>query len=524
MKNLLIILLSFFCINASAQRILGGVGQDIKIYGNIYGPNIDSVPTTNCGCLAIDTLTHKIHRIKCTTSGGGSSQWIDTTGAIFYSLGNVGIGGRFIPLNALDVRGTADVSGGLYVVATTTTGLSEKFRVFSAATSGSILAAFGDANNKSLYIGSTGTASNYFGWNMPANVHFIASDYDGGGPFADIGIITGEQARVIFKASGNVGIGNMTPAASSALDITSTTGGLLIPRMTTTQRNAISSPATGLEIFNTTTGQFEFYNGSAWVAVGGGGTSLTIGALDSLSKSTNGIQLAGTKLVPQTVDATHPGFEDTATYKLIDSIKTGSYDLAHPFVLKTDNAFNIGGSRMDSLYLNVDTASAILGISSRTVFTQTAFQTIANSTSETPIIGTGVGSNIFSANYFTVGKTIVIKGFGKISTASSAGNLTYKFLNSSSGPTVTLTPGNSLSNAPVEYEFTGTVTATGNISTGLITLAGWLSINNVKSYFEPLSFAFDTTTGQTFTVDIIWSTASTSNSITGTNCVTEIKK
>lgn len=66
-----------------------------------------------------------------------------------------------------------------------------------------------------------------------------------------------------------IGVGTSTPNASALLDLTSTTRGLLIPRMITTQRNAISSPATGLEIFNTTTGQFEFYNGSAWVAVGG---------------------------------------------------------------------------------------------------------------------------------------------------------------------------------------------------------------------------------------------------------------
>lgn len=74
---------------------------------------------------------------------------------------------------------------------------------------------------------------------------------------------------------GGVGINNGGPAASAQLDITSTTKGLLIPRMTTTQRNAISSPATGLEIFNTTTMQFEFYNGSAWMAVGGSSVDST---------------------------------------------------------------------------------------------------------------------------------------------------------------------------------------------------------------------------------------------------------
>lgn len=52
--------------------------------------------------------------------------------------------------------------------------------------------------------------------------------------------------------------------ASAVFEAASTTKGALIPRMTTTQRDAISSPATGLYIYNTTTGRFEFYNGTYW--------------------------------------------------------------------------------------------------------------------------------------------------------------------------------------------------------------------------------------------------------------------
>ena len=67
-----------------------------------------------------------------------------------------------------------------------------------------------------------------------------------------------------------VGINTNTPDASSALDIESTTGGILIPRLTETQRDAISSPATGLMIYQTdqTTG-FYFYDGTAWTRIEG---------------------------------------------------------------------------------------------------------------------------------------------------------------------------------------------------------------------------------------------------------------
>lgn len=57
------------------------------------------------------------------------------------------------------------------------------------------------------------------------------------------------------------------PAASSMLDISSTTMGVLIPRMTTAQRTAIGAPATGLEVYDTTTGTFWYYNGTIWVEI-----------------------------------------------------------------------------------------------------------------------------------------------------------------------------------------------------------------------------------------------------------------
>ena len=64
--------------------------------------------------------------------------------------------------------------------------------------------------------------------------------------------------------AGSAGIGTATPNASAKLDITSTTQGLLPPRMTTTQRNAIALPATGLTIYNTTINAFQVYNGTTW--------------------------------------------------------------------------------------------------------------------------------------------------------------------------------------------------------------------------------------------------------------------
>ena len=56
-------------------------------------------------------------------------------------------------------------------------------------------------------------------------------------------------------------------AASAVCELVSTTQGFLPPRMTTTQRDAIGTPATGLVVYNTTTDKLNVYTGSAWEAV-----------------------------------------------------------------------------------------------------------------------------------------------------------------------------------------------------------------------------------------------------------------
>ena len=72
---------------------------------------------------------------------------------------------------------------------------------------------------------------------------------------------------VVLNAStyAQVGIGTTEPNTSAALDITSTTKGLLIPRMLAGDRTAIDTPATGLMVYQTDgTVGFYYYNGSSW--------------------------------------------------------------------------------------------------------------------------------------------------------------------------------------------------------------------------------------------------------------------
>ena len=61
-----------------------------------------------------------------------------------------------------------------------------------------------------------------------------------------------------------VGIGTTTPDPSSILDIESSSQGILTPRMTTAQRNAVSNPANGLLVYDTDLSLFYFYDNSSW--------------------------------------------------------------------------------------------------------------------------------------------------------------------------------------------------------------------------------------------------------------------
>jgi trimeric autotransporter adhesin len=73
--------------------------------------------------------------------------------------------------------------------------------------------------------------------------------------------------RMRITSAGDVGIGTSSPNASAILDVQSTTKGVRMPNMTTTQKNAISSPAAGLMVFDTTLAKLCVYSGSAWETI-----------------------------------------------------------------------------------------------------------------------------------------------------------------------------------------------------------------------------------------------------------------
>lgn len=112
------------------------------------------------------------------------------------------------------------------------------------------------------------------------------------------------------KAQNNIGINTTSPDVSAALDVTYTTGspkGILIPRVTTTQRTTgIASPANGLMVYDTDLKAFYFYNGTAWTAVGNSassGISLQLFVTKTTSQITPlGSNMPGAAIETATVD------------------------------------------------------------------------------------------------------------------------------------------------------------------------------------------------------------------------------
>lgn len=72
---------------------------------------------------------------------------------------------------------------------------------------------------------------------------------------------------IIYFAQAQVGIGTNYPAVSAKLEVYSTNQGFLPPRLTTTERNAITYPVPGLIIFNTTTNGLEIKTTSGWLSI-----------------------------------------------------------------------------------------------------------------------------------------------------------------------------------------------------------------------------------------------------------------
>ncbi len=158
------------------------------------------------------------------------------------------------------------------------------------------------------------------------------------------------------------------------------------------------------------------------------------------------------------------------------------------------------------------------------LFTQTADATVANTVTETTLVGTGVGSMTLPANFFAVGKTLRIKMHGyHSSTASPTIRIKVKL-----GSTVVLdtTAVGSKNGTNEAVEMDGVITCRTTGATGTVYSQGQYHELQNPAVDAPMlnttATTIDTTASQVVAITAEWGTADPGNTITSTNLVLEV--
>lgn len=209
-----------------------------------------------------------------------------------------------------------------------------------------------------------------------------------------------------------VGIGTNLPDASSKLDITATDKGLLIPRMTSGQRSGISSPATGLLVFQTDApGGFYYYTGSDWTLLGRADDNVPSGTVMAFAGSTapSGWVFCNGSAISRTTYSSLFSAIGTAYGSGNGSTTFNIPDLRGRTVFGKDN---MGGSTASRL-------TSAGGITGTTLGATGGAQTKSLSTSEMPSHSHTYKDAYFAENTSGTG---VLGGNGRYGTASSTDN------------------------------------------------------------------------------------------------------
>jgi|GEM_PF-688605 len=129
-------------------------------------------------------------------------------------------------------------------------------------------------------------------------------------------VIGGQKS---FSQGVGISEAGITPDPSSILELRSVLRGFLAPRMTTVQRGAIASPATGLIIYNTDTNTFNYYNGTVWIDLLNTGTGVSV-----VNGTLNRISVGGTPSVP--VIDIDPNYIGQASITTLGTISSGTWN------------------------------------------------------------------------------------------------------------------------------------------------------------------------------------------------------
>jgi len=211
------------------------------------------------------------------------------------------------------------------------------------------------------------------------------------------------NTSVITPTSLAINATNTATDASAALDISSTTQGMLVPRMTADERAAIASPATGLMVYqNDATAGFYFFNGSAWTAVG----TITT-ASNGITANNGNVALGGVLMSPTTIAT-----DATNTLKIAGLLSTGipadnvilSDATTGALKQKTLSSLLNSGTSVINTVATGKVSTTVNGVTGTAVAIPNEFTSSVNTLSSTVAGGTAQTASIINSN--TLGSAV----------------------------------------------------------------------------------------------------------------------
>jgi hypothetical protein len=186
---------------------------------------------------------------------------------------NIRVGASALVSNTTGIKNTALGNRALRVSSTNDENTSIGYESFDTLTTGSYNVAIGSLAGR-YYTGTNSITSSsssiFIGYFTKALADSQTNQIVIGTGTTGLGsntTVLGNSSTTLTALYGAVITGGTSVNASAQLQVDSTTKGFLPPRMTTTQKNAISSPATGLVVYDTTLNKLSVYTGAAWETV-----------------------------------------------------------------------------------------------------------------------------------------------------------------------------------------------------------------------------------------------------------------